>query len=186
MTILVALIMGMTIHKFTSVSAHRVGQFIQLTTFASRIHHPFLLSDNRHYTFYVWRRVFLLHPVVPYLLIPGYIACAWTWFLRTGTCLQYRTSTDRVEKVFDLNDIKSAHRPGSNLTAEYYPPHLRGAHAGSYPSLGAAILPHPIYIAESTGGGRPTMGRHIGRFLVWCCKWGYYVYVPIQRAAWSR
>ncbi|OBZ79247.1 Dol-P-Glc:Glc(2)Man(9)GlcNAc(2)-PP-Dol alpha-1,2-glucosyltransferase [Grifola frondosa] len=58
-------IMCFTIHKFT-------------------IQHPFLLSDNRHYTFYIWRRVFLLHPIVPYLLVPGYIACAWAWFLRTG------------------------------------------------------------------------------------------------------
>ncbi|KAI0321350.1 DIE2/ALG10 family-domain-containing protein [Amylostereum chailletii] len=48
------------------------------------IHHPFLLSDNRHYTFYVWRRIFMLHPIVPYLFIPGYIACAWAWFLRVG------------------------------------------------------------------------------------------------------
>ncbi|KAI0344140.1 glucosyltransferase [Trametopsis cervina] len=48
------------------------------------IHHPFLLADNRHYTFYVWRRVFLLHPLVPYLLIPGYVACAWAWYIRIG------------------------------------------------------------------------------------------------------
>lgn len=54
-----------------------------------RIHHPFLLSDNRHYTFYVWRRVFLVHPVVPYLLIPGYIACGWAWYIRIGPCLLY-------------------------------------------------------------------------------------------------
>jgi alpha-1,2-glucosyltransferase len=49
-----------------------------------RIHHPFLLADNRHYTFYVWRRVFMLHPAVPYLLVPGYIACFWAWWLRIG------------------------------------------------------------------------------------------------------
>ncbi len=49
-----------------------------------RIQHPFLLSDNRHYTFYIWRRVFLLHPVVPYVLVPGYVACAWAWYLRIG------------------------------------------------------------------------------------------------------
>ncbi|KDQ54880.1 glycosyltransferase family 59 protein [Jaapia argillacea MUCL 33604] len=48
------------------------------------IHHPFLLSDNRHYTFYVWRRLFLVHPAVPYLLVPIYVACAWAWFLRVG------------------------------------------------------------------------------------------------------
>ncbi|EKM60782.1 glycosyltransferase family 59 protein [Phanerochaete carnosa HHB-10118-sp] len=55
-----------------------------LTVYKFTIHHPFLLADNRHYTFYVWRRVFRLHPVVPYLLIPGYIACTWAWYLRIG------------------------------------------------------------------------------------------------------
>ncbi|KAI0639061.1 glucosyltransferase [Trametes polyzona] len=61
----VSAVMCFTIHEFT-------------------IQHPFLLSDNRHYTFYIWRRVFLLHPVVPYILVPGYIACAWAWYLRIG------------------------------------------------------------------------------------------------------
>ncbi|KLO20504.1 glucosyltransferase [Schizopora paradoxa] len=64
-SIVLSTAIGVTVHLFT-------------------IHHPFLLSDNRHYTFYVWRRVFLLHPVVPYLLAPAYLACAWTWFLRVG------------------------------------------------------------------------------------------------------
>jgi len=50
----------------------------------SSIHHPFLLSDNRHYMFYIWRRVFMLHTVVPYLFIPGYQACAWAWWIRVG------------------------------------------------------------------------------------------------------
>ncbi|KAG6866879.1 hypothetical protein C0991_008816 [Blastosporella zonata] len=48
------------------------------------IHHPFLLADNRHYTFYLWRRIYMFHPVIPYALIPIYIACAWAWFLRVG------------------------------------------------------------------------------------------------------
>ncbi|THH20999.1 hypothetical protein EW146_g451 [Bondarzewia mesenterica] len=64
-TFLVSALMAATIRLFT-------------------IHHPFLLSDNRHYTFYVWRRIFMLHPIVPYLFIPGYMACAWAWFLRAG------------------------------------------------------------------------------------------------------
>jgi alpha-1,2-glucosyltransferase len=58
-----------------------------LTVRLFTIHHPFLLADNRHYTFYVWRRVYMLHPAVPYLLIPGYVACAWAWFLRVGESL---------------------------------------------------------------------------------------------------
>jgi len=48
------------------------------------IHHPFLLFDNRHYTFYVWRRIYMFHPTVPYLLTPVYLACTWAWFLRAG------------------------------------------------------------------------------------------------------
>ncbi|KAF9510697.1 glycosyltransferase family 59 protein [Hydnum rufescens UP504] len=46
------------------------------------IHHPFLLSDNRHYTFYVWNRLFRRHPVVPYLLSPAYLVCYHMWFIR--------------------------------------------------------------------------------------------------------
>ena len=34
--------------------------------------HPFLLADNRHVTFYVWRLVLGRHPVVPFLLAPVY------------------------------------------------------------------------------------------------------------------
>jgi len=65
-TVVLSVFMAVTVHLFT-------------------IHHPFLVSDNRHYTFYVWRRIFCLHPIVPYLFIPGYIACAWAWFLRVAT-----------------------------------------------------------------------------------------------------
>ncbi|KAL1707042.1 glycosyltransferase family 59 protein [Schizophyllum commune] len=48
------------------------------------IHHPFLLADNRHYTFYLWRRVILVHPAVKYLLAPVYIACGWAWWVAVG------------------------------------------------------------------------------------------------------
>lgn len=64
-TIVICLCMSVTVKLFT-------------------IHHPFLLSDNRHYTFYVWRRIYMFHPLVPYLLTPAYLACAWAWYLRTG------------------------------------------------------------------------------------------------------
>ncbi|EJD04392.1 glucosyltransferase [Fomitiporia mediterranea MF3/22] len=65
-SVLTTLAVAITIHFFT-------------------IHHPFLLSDNRHFTFYVWRRVFRYHPVVPYLFSPGYVACAWAWYIRLGS-----------------------------------------------------------------------------------------------------
>ncbi|KAG1757259.1 glycosyltransferase family 59 protein [Suillus lakei] len=65
LTAIISIFMGITIQRFT-------------------IHHPFLLSDNRHYTFYIWRRVFMLHAAVPYLFIPGYQACAWAWWIRVA------------------------------------------------------------------------------------------------------
>jgi alpha-1,2-glucosyltransferase len=67
----------------TLTSALVMG-FMAYTVKNFTIHHPFLLSDNRHYTFYVWKRVFSAHPAVPYLLILAYLASAWAWFLRVG------------------------------------------------------------------------------------------------------
>ncbi|TDL28757.1 glucosyltransferase [Rickenella mellea] len=64
-SIVLSSVVGVTIHLFT-------------------IHHPFLLSDNRHYTFYVWRRIFRFHWVVPYLFAPGYLVAGHAWFLRIG------------------------------------------------------------------------------------------------------
>merc|ERR1712098_960165 len=42
---------------------------IQYNTMA----HPYLLADNRHYTFYIWRKIFMRHWTVKYLLVPVYI-----------------------------------------------------------------------------------------------------------------
>nr|XP_023666793.1 putative Dol-P-Glc:Glc(2)Man(9)GlcNAc(2)-PP-Dol alpha-1,2-glucosyltransferase [Paramormyrops kingsleyae] len=41
--------------------------------------HKYLVSDNRHYTFYVWKKIFQRHKLVPYLLVPGYIFAAWNF-----------------------------------------------------------------------------------------------------------
>jgi len=40
------------------------------------IAHPFLLADNRHYAFYLWRRVINVHPLARYALAPGYLVSA--------------------------------------------------------------------------------------------------------------
>ncbi|GJJ09535.1 hypothetical protein Clacol_003758 [Clathrus columnatus] len=64
-TLVVTLLMCWSIHKFT-------------------IDHPFLLSDNRHYTFYLWRRIFRAHALVPYVLAPFYLIAGWGWFLLIG------------------------------------------------------------------------------------------------------
>eukprot|EP00879_Flechtneria_rotunda_P011023 GHRR01011518.1.p1 GENE.GHRR01011518.1~~GHRR01011518.1.p1 ORF type:complete len:514 (+),score=169.48 GHRR01011518.1:1021-2562(+) len=36
--------------------------------------HPYLTADNRHYTFYLWRKMFAKHIAVRYLLVPVYAA----------------------------------------------------------------------------------------------------------------
>jgi len=84
----VALAKGVSYRMFGSTGRTAISVIlfiaIGVTVHLFTIHHPFLLSDNRHYTFYVWRRVFLLHPVVPYVFAPAYLACTWAWFLRVG------------------------------------------------------------------------------------------------------
>ncbi|KAJ1726927.1 glucosyltransferase [Coemansia biformis] len=37
------------------------------------VEHPFLLSDNRHYTFYIWKDIFRRHWAARYLAIPAYL-----------------------------------------------------------------------------------------------------------------
>lgn len=37
--------------------------------------HPYLLADNRHFTFYIWRQVFMRHDAIKYAFVPGYILC---------------------------------------------------------------------------------------------------------------
>ncbi|KAG5513663.1 hypothetical protein PMAC_000701 [Pneumocystis sp. 'macacae'] len=39
--------------------------------------HPFLISDNRHYTFYIWRKTIKAHPAAKYIAVPFYYASTW-------------------------------------------------------------------------------------------------------------
>lgn len=41
--------------------------------------HKYLLADNRHYTFYVWRKIFQRHELVKYVLVPAYIFAGWSF-----------------------------------------------------------------------------------------------------------
>ena len=40
--------------------------------------HIYLLSDNRHYTFYVWSKLYARHEYIRYILIPMYLYAAWS------------------------------------------------------------------------------------------------------------
>ncbi|XP_072959372.1 dol-P-Glc:Glc(2)Man(9)GlcNAc(2)-PP-Dol alpha-1,2-glucosyltransferase isoform X1 [Typha angustifolia] len=62
-----------------------VGSFLVLTALSTSsvavhwfsIAHPYLLADNRHYPFYIWRKVIQAHWIMKYLLIPIYV---YSWF----------------------------------------------------------------------------------------------------------
>ncbi|NXY83270.1 AG10A glucosyltransferase, partial [Alcedo cyanopectus] len=69
--------------------------------------HKYLLADNRHYTFYVWRKVFQRHELVKYLLVPAYVFAGWSftdalrsksvfWILVYFVCLLAATVPQRL------------------------------------------------------------------------------------------
>lgn len=62
--LLLVLVSGLLISKFT-------------------YEHKYLLSDNRHYTFYVWSKFFRRLPVVRYALIPAYLYCIYSFYKLT-------------------------------------------------------------------------------------------------------
>jgi alpha-1,2-glucosyltransferase len=49
------------------------------------IQHPFLLADNRHYTFYIWRYVFRISPWIRYAIIPIYVFSMHVLFSELST-----------------------------------------------------------------------------------------------------
>ncbi|KAK9824640.1 hypothetical protein WJX72_011988 [[Myrmecia] bisecta] len=60
--------------------------------------HPYLLADNRHYTFYIWKNFFARHPAARFMLLPLYLYAGWSlweslhsqqpalWMLALGLC----------------------------------------------------------------------------------------------------
>ncbi|XP_029317814.1 dol-P-Glc:Glc(2)Man(9)GlcNAc(2)-PP-Dol alpha-1,2-glucosyltransferase [Cottoperca gobio] len=41
--------------------------------------HKYLLADNRHFPFYVWKRLFQRHELVRFLLVPVYVFAGWNF-----------------------------------------------------------------------------------------------------------
>ncbi|WFD35303.1 dolichyl-P-Glc:Glc2Man9GlcNAc2-PP-dolichol alpha-1,2-glucosyltransferase [Malassezia cuniculi] len=64
----------------TRVTPKRVAMFFGLAAIGllgvkcCTVVHPFMLADNRHYVFYVWRRIINVHPYARYALVPFYVA----------------------------------------------------------------------------------------------------------------
>ncbi|MEW5312382.1 MAG: hypothetical protein WDW38_004021 [Sanguina aurantia] len=58
----------------TAVAAVAAGVLVIIVQRYS-LTHPYLIADNRHYTFYIFRKVLNRHPAAPYLLLPVYCDC---------------------------------------------------------------------------------------------------------------
>ncbi|XP_052177050.1 dol-P-Glc:Glc(2)Man(9)GlcNAc(2)-PP-Dol alpha-1,2-glucosyltransferase isoform X4 [Diospyros lotus] len=61
--------------SFFQLSAALIAGFLSVHFFS--IAHPYLLADNRHYPFYLWRKVINAHWSMKYLLVPLYV---YSWF----------------------------------------------------------------------------------------------------------
>lgn len=57
-----------------------VAVLISLLVWKFTFVHKYLLADNRHYPFYVWKKVFQRHELVRYLVVPAYVFSAWSFF----------------------------------------------------------------------------------------------------------
>lgn len=69
-------------HKGANVSQQEIPYPVSNKCIS--IHHPFLLSDNRHYTFYIWHRFFMVHPHAPLLFAPVYLVSFYSWLIVVG------------------------------------------------------------------------------------------------------
>ena len=143
-TLILWFTMGMTVKLFTFVCL--IIWLFNINGVYSRIHHPFLLSDNRHYTFYVWRRVYMVHPIMPYALVPVYLACAWAWWLRVGMCQPHKGRSD-TKLIW--------RRTRSDIATKLAFTLFRGSNLATNPPAWAALLFDSIYLAEITGKNRP-------------------------------
>ncbi|KAK3101719.1 hypothetical protein FSP39_005801 [Pinctada imbricata] len=99
--------------KFAIFKFYLVIPFVLLAYFAIWKYtyiHIYLLSDNRHYTFYIWSKIFERHPHVRYILIPVYLYTAWSihdslhhkdvlWRLVYFICLVYFHSAPETPGV---------------------------------------------------------------------------------------
>lgn len=63
---------------FSQIKKHKILALLFMILSLICIHyltydHPYLLADNRHFTFYIWRRFFARHFLCKFLLMPFYL-----------------------------------------------------------------------------------------------------------------
>lgn len=71
----------------------------------SSVAHPFLLADNRHYAFYIWRRILNPYPLARYLLTPLYLVAAKLIF--GSLCKYYCLSQLSLTLIVDRPDRRN-------------------------------------------------------------------------------
>ena len=63
--------------------------------------HPFTLADNRHYMFYVFRRL-MMHPAIKFLATPVYCIGAWAVVQSLGAPASVHLSTNKQKQKANL------------------------------------------------------------------------------------
>jgi hypothetical protein len=96
----------------------------------------------------------MLHPLVPYLLVPIYLACAWAWFLRIGAYLLHETNVD-VQLI-------RVYRRGSDTAADTAAASACGANVASSAAAGAAVFLGALCAAARPSGGQRRIGGAAG------------------------
>ncbi len=82
--------------------------------------HPFLLADNRHYTFYLWRRVVNYTPWMRYALIPAYMFSILAInALFAGSCGK-RAGQRPIERVLFAATVAIVLIPAHLIEFRYY------------------------------------------------------------------
>lgn len=82
--------------------------------------HPFLLADNRHYTFYLWRRVVNYTPWMRYALVPAYMYTILALnALFAGSCGK-RAGQRPIERVLFAATVAIVLIPAHLIEFRYY------------------------------------------------------------------
>jgi hypothetical protein len=142
-----------------TTSARR--QLLSISTFAiltiislAAIHygtiaHPFLLADNRHYTFYIWRKIINRTSWTRYALAPVYAAMLRLWWIALGenfyrfclACLSRRSAL-ADKPLLQTNQLYHSTGEFIVLVIGFLSVHLRCYH--TLPSNRTKVLSHHL------------------------------------------
>ncbi len=105
---------------FTTSLLISLATLIALAVSKGTLVHPFLLADNRHYPFYLWRRVVNYTPWMRYALIPAYIYSILALnALFAGSCGK-RAGQRPIERVLFAATVAIVLVPAHLIEFRYY------------------------------------------------------------------